>query len=243
MKIRQPAKQRAEQTLRLLQQSGEISVEHLCSVLKVSMATVRRDLDELDSRGLLRRTHGGARNIEPLLYEPFHDSSFREQMEQHAAEKRRIALAAADLILDGETICLAPGTTTTEIVRSIRHRKNITVVVNSVNMAMELSQNKDLRVVVTGGALRFPDRLFMGVTGIHPGYGLSCRNAEAASAIRAMIRNAKQTVVVADHSKLQTVSTYQICPVGDIDVLITDSGASATLIDALRSCSIEVRLV
>ena len=261
MKIRQPAKQRAEQILRLLQQSGEISVEHLCSALKVSMATVRRDLDELDSRGLLRRTHGGARNIEPLLYEPFHDSSFREQMEQHAAEKRRIALAAADLILDGETVCLAPGTTTTEIVRSIRHRKNITVVVNSVNMAMELSQNKDLRVVVTGGALRpnwfslvgpltelamqqiFPDRLFMGVTGIHPGYGLSCRNAEAASAIRAMIRNAKQTVVVADHSKLQTVSTYQICPVGDIDVLITDSGANTVLIDALRSCSIEVRLV
>jgi len=261
MKTRQPAKQRSEQILRLLQQSGEISVEHLCSVLKVSIATVRRDLDELDQRGLLRRTHGGAKNVEPLLYEPFHDSSFREQMEQHAAEKRRIALAAADLIQDGETVCLAPGTTTTEIVRSIRHRKNITVVVNSVNMAMELSQHTDLQVVVAGGALRpnwfslvgpltemamqqiFPDKLFLGVTGIHPESGLSCRNADAASAIRVMIRNAKQTIVVADHSKLQAVSTYRICSLEDVDVLITDSDASATMVEAFRACGIEVRVV
>ncbi len=247
--------------MRLLQQSGEISAENLCSVLKVSIATVRRDLDELDQRGLLRRTHGGAKNIEPLLYEPFHDSSFREQMELHAAEKRRIAIAAADLIQDGETICLAPGTTTTEVVRSLRHRKNITVVVNSVNMAMELSQHEDLRVVVIGGALRpnwfslvgpltelamqqiFPDKLFLGVTGIHPERGLSCRNADAASAIRVMIRNAKQTIVVADHSKLQAVSTYQICPVEDVDLLITDSEASAAMIETLRASGVEVCLV
>jgi DeoR family transcriptional regulator of aga operon len=261
MKNRQPAQQRSEQILRLLQQSGEISAENLCSVLKVSIATVRRDLDELDQRGLLRRTHGGAKNIEPLLYEPFHDSSFREQMELHAAEKRRIAIAAADLIQDGETICLAPGTTTTEVVRSLRHRKNITVVVNSVNMAMELSQHEDLRVVVIGGALRpnwfslvgpltelamqqiFPDKLFLGVTGIHPERGLSCRNADAASAIRVMIRNAKQTIVVADHSKLQAVSTYQICPVEDVDLLITDSEASAAMIETLRASGVEVCLV
>lgn len=261
MKTRQPAGQRSERILRLLQLAGEISVEQLCSALNVSIATVRRDLDELDQRGLLRRTHGGAKNLEPLLYEPFHDSSFREQMEQHAVEKRRIALAAADLIQDGETICLAPGTTTTEIVRCIRHRKNLTVVVNSVNMAMELSQHKDLRVVVTGGALRpnwfslvgpltelamqqiFPDKLFLGVTGLHPEKGLSCRNADAASALRVMIRNAKQTIVVADHSKLRAVSTYQICPVADVDALITDSDASAVMIEALRACGIEVRLV
>ncbi len=259
MKTRQSAKQRSEYILRLLQQSGEISAEHLCSQLKVSIATIRRDLDELQNRGMLRRTHGGAVNLAPLLYEPFHDSSFREQMEEHATEKRSIAIAAADLIADGETICLAPGTTTTEVVRSLRHRKNITVVVNSVNMAMELSQHQDLQVVVVGGTLRpnwfslvgplteaamqhiFPDKLFLGVAGIHPEKGLSARNADAASAIRVMIRNAKQRIVVADHSKLQTVSTYRICGIEDVDLLITDSGAADNAIAPFVARGLQVR--
>ncbi len=261
MKTRQYANQRPETILRLLQQLGEVSAEDLSAQLRVSIATVRRDLAELENRGLLRRTHGGAVNMEPLLYEPFHDSSFREQMQLHAAEKRRIAIAAADLIQDGETVCLAPGTTTTEIVRSIRHRKNITVVVNSVNMAMELSQHKDLQVVVIGGTLRpnwfslvgpiteaamqqiFPDKLFLGVTGIHPEQGLSCRNTDAASTIRVMIRNAKQTIVVADHSKLQAVSTYQICPATEIELLITDSAATNNDIAAFVAQGLEVRRV
>ena len=261
VKKRQPAHQRSERILRLLQQSGEVSVEQLCSTLNVSIATIRRDLDELNARGLLQRTHGGAKSMELLSYEPFHDSSFREQMEQHAAEKRRIALAAADLIQDGETICLAPGTTTTEIARSIRYRKNIIVVVNSVNMAMELSQHKDLQVVVLGGTLRpnwfslvgpltemamqqiFPDKLFLGVTGIHPERGLSCRNADAASALRVMIRSAKKRIVVADRSKLHAVSTARICPLEDVEVLITDSGATDDTIAPFLSRGIDVRRV
>src|ERR1051326_7462422 len=109
---------RTEQILRELRQAGSISVEHLCALLSVSVATVRRDLQELENRGLLRRTHGGAVSIEPLFYEPFrHDSSFQEQIERHAEEKRRIAVAAADMVQDGETIALTAGTTTTEVVR------------------------------------------------------------------------------------------------------------------------------
>ena len=106
---------RTERILRELRQAGSISVEQLCELLSVSVATVRRDLQELEDKGLLRRTHGGAVSIEPLFYEPFrHDSSFQEQIERHAEEKRRIALAAADMVQDGETIALTAGTTTTE---------------------------------------------------------------------------------------------------------------------------------
>src|ERR1051326_5069589 len=117
---------RESRILRALQQSGSVSVDEVSEQLGVSVATVRRSLQDLEDRGLLRRTHGGATSLEPLLYEPFlHDSSFQEQIERQGDEKRRIALTAADLIQDGESISLTAGTTTTEVVRSIRHRRDI----------------------------------------------------------------------------------------------------------------------
>src|SRR5262250_2695559 len=146
---------RRERILRELPQAGSISVEQMCSLLSVCVACVRRDLQESEDRLLLRRTHGGAVSIEPLFYEPFrHDSSFQEQIERHAEEKRRIALAAADMVRDGETIALTAGTTTTEVVRSIRNRRGVTVVTSTINVAMELTKRKDLEVFVTGGFLR-----------------------------------------------------------------------------------------
>ncbi len=101
-----------------LQQTGRVSVETLSEQLDVSVVTIRRDLDELEQKGLLRRTHGGAVSIEPLFYELFRrDQSFLAQVERAADEKRRIGRAAAALINPGETIALTPGTTTTEVIR------------------------------------------------------------------------------------------------------------------------------
>src|SRR5216683_4805702 len=137
-----------------LQQTGRVSVETLSEQLGVSVVTVRRDLDALDEKGLLRRTHGGAVSIEPLFYEPFkNDRSFQAQVERFAQEKRRIGRAAANLIERGETIALTPGTTTTEVIRGLPLNQEITVVTNTVNVAMELSKRKDLKIFVTGGHL------------------------------------------------------------------------------------------
>ncbi len=114
-------KQRARFTAILpgLQQTGRVSVETLSEQLRVSVVTVRRDLDALDEKGLLRRTHGGAVSIEPLFYEPFRrDQSFLAQVEHAADEKRRIGRVAAALITAGETIALTPGTTT-EVIRGL----------------------------------------------------------------------------------------------------------------------------
>jgi len=101
--------------------------------------TVRRDLDALDEKGLLRRTHGGAVSIEPLFYEQFRARPIISAQEKHAAdEKRRIGRAAAALITAGETIALNARTTTTEVIRGLPINSNITVVTNTVNVAMEL---------------------------------------------------------------------------------------------------------
>ncbi len=89
-------------------------------------------LTDFERAGLLRRTYGGAVQVEPLFYEPFcYLPSFVGQEQFHGAEKRRIGLAAAEIVKDGETIALGAGTTTTQVGRSLRHRKGITVVTNA----------------------------------------------------------------------------------------------------------------
>jgi DeoR family transcriptional regulator of aga operon len=253
---------RTERILRELRQTGSISVEQICALLNVSVATVRRDLQELADKGLLRRTHGGAVSIEPLFYEPFrHDSSFQEQIERHAEEKRRIALVAADMVQDGETIALTAGTTTTEVVRNIRNRRGVTVVTSTINVAMELTKRQDLEVFVTGGFLRGDwfslvgpaaghamrqinvDKVFLGVNGIDAQRGLSSANSGEAAINRIMVDQAQQRIVVADRSKLGATATYRFCGANEIQVLITDRDAGDALIQPFEKLGIEVKRV
>ncbi len=151
---RETQQQRVQFVLTSLQETGSVVVEDLAEQLKVSVVTIRRDLDQLEQQGLLRRTHGGAVSIEPLFYEPFKkDRSFLDQVERQANEKRRIGRAAAAMITPGETIAITPGTTTAEIIRGLPLNFKITVVTNTANIAMELSKRKDVNVFVTGGHL------------------------------------------------------------------------------------------
>jgi DeoR family transcriptional regulator, aga operon transcriptional repressor len=248
--------------LRELRQAGSVLVEDLADKLRVSLATVRRDLQELEDGGLLRRTHGGATPVEPMIYEAFrHDRSFQEQVGSFAEEKRRIALAAAELVSPGATIALTAGTTTTEVVRNLNAQGGITVVTNTVNVAMELSKRKDIHVFVTGGHLRgdwfslvgseaiagmnkvFVDLLFIGVNGIDAQRGLTCISADEAEINRTMVQQAKRRIAVADHSKLGAVTKWLICPAESIDLLITDSGATDKMIAPFLERKIEVRRV
>ncbi len=241
---------RSQRILEVLLRAGQVSVDDLAALLNVSAATIRRDLTLLEHRGLLRRTHGGAISVEPMLYEPFrHDSSFQSHERLFAEEKRYIGLAAAELIADGETIALTPGTTATQVARSIRHRKGITVVTNAVNIAMELSNRDDLTVFVTGGFLRgmwfslvghtgmqavgelFVDKVFIGVDGIDVERGLSSRQADD---------QARRKIVVTDHSKLGRVDAALICATAEIDTLVTDGGATDEIIAPFVAQGIQV---
>ena len=239
---------------------GEVSVETLAARLGVSLATVRRDLADLERQGLVRRTHGGAKAVSPLLYEAFrHDSTFQEQEGRHAEEKRRIGLAAAELVKDGETIGLTPGTTATQVARSLRHRKGITVVTNTVNVAMELCDREDLTVYVTGGYLRggwfslvgakaasnvrevFLDKVFVGVNAIDATRGLTCSHPEEAAINRALVSQARERIVVADRSKLGRVVRCLICPTSEVQMLITDRDAAEADVRPFVEQGVEVR--
>jgi len=245
-----------------LQQTGRVAVETLSEQLAVSVVTVRRDLDALEEKGLLRRTHGGAVSIEPLFYEPFRrDQSFLAQVERAADEKRRIGRAAAALITAGETIALTPGTTTTEVIRGLPINYNITVVTNTVNVAMELSKRKDVYVFVTGGhlhgewfslvgsaALRSLDNMlintmFIGADGMDAKWGASCFNADEAELNSTMMRLSRRRIAVVDSGKLGVVANWRICKPDELNVLVTDTAATDEAVEPFQKLGVKIMRV
>ena len=247
--------------LEQLRKTGSASVEDLCEQLGVSVHTVRRDLETLDTRGSLRRVHGGAAQLEPFFYEPFRsDQSFQEQLESCVEEKRRIAKVAAALVNEGEVVAMTAGTTTIEVVRSLPINRGLKVVTNTVNVAMELSKRKDIEVFVTGGNLRgtwfslvgptaiesigrvMIDTLFIGVNGIDDARGLTCFNQDEAEVNRVLVQHARRKVVVADNSKFGVVASWLIAPISEVDVIVTDSGIAEEKLRPFRKSNIEVCL-
>src|SRR6185437_5244582 len=157
---------RSEQIMHELLRSGRVSVDELAIKLRVSGVSVRRDLRRLEDEGLLRRERGGAVPLGPLLYEALgHDSSFQEQIERRAEEKRRIGLAAAELVRDGDTIALAAGTTTTYIARALHRRENVTVLMSGGVLRggwFSLAGASALETIQSV----FPDICFLSINGI-----------------------------------------------------------------------------
>jgi DeoR family transcriptional regulator, aga operon transcriptional repressor len=259
-----PDKQQARLTaiLTALQKSGEVAVENLSKQMDVSVVTIRRDLDALENQGLLRRTHGGAVSIEPLFYEPFrNDRSFQAQVQRLASEKRRIGRAAASLIQQGEIIALTPGTTTTEVIRGLPLNHRITVVTSTVNVAMELSKRKDLEIFVTGGHLHgewfslvgpttvqslsriLIHTLFIGADGIDPEWGVSCYSPDEAEVNSALVKHARRKIAVVDHTKFGKVAGWRICRTSELDLLITDTGATDEMVTPFEKAQIQVKRV
>src|SRR6266567_9114389 len=251
---------RSERIVKFLLGAGSATIEEILAVAGSSAPSIRRDLERVENRGLIRRTHGGATLVEPLLYEPFrYDSSFLAREQRSAGEKRRIGLAAAELVHAKETIGLTAGTTTTHVGRSLRHRDDIKVITNAINIGMELCNQPGIRTSLTGGvmpwawsfalvghaALEFlddvyMDKVFLSVTGLEAERGATSLETDEALVYRKMLKQAKQVIVVADSSKLGKVGPAFICPTSEIHVLITNAGASAEALAPFEKQSIRI---
>jgi DeoR family transcriptional regulator, aga operon transcriptional repressor len=254
---------RRDQILVELRKKGSISLEELIKQLGASPASIRRDLSKLQNQGLIRRTHGGASLIEPLLYEPFrYDSVFQTRVQHRPAEKRRIGAAAAELIKEHETVGFTAGTTTTQVARNLRNRHNIRVITNAINIAMELCNCEGLQTFVTGGVVQWAgsfslvgqaainflneiylDKVFISVCGVDVTRGITVIEPEESLTFRAMVHQANMRIVVADSSKLGTVTPAFVCPITDIHVLITDSRATDKAVAPFKERGIEVKRV
>ncbi|MFI2300311.1 DeoR/GlpR family DNA-binding transcription regulator [Actinacidiphila glaucinigra] len=248
--------------LEMLTRDGNVEVERAAAELAVSAATIRRDLDELARQNMVTRTHGGA-VINAIAY----DLPLRYKAARNAPEKERIARAAAALVKPGTVVGLNGGTTTTEVARALAARPDLagdgaepalTVVTNALNIAGELAVRRHVKLVVTGGVARPAsyeligplaaellaqltlDLVFLGVDAVDVTQGAAARHEGEASINRALARRAERVVVVADASKLGKRAFARICPVEEVDVLVTDGDAPASLVEPFSAAGVEV---
>jgi DeoR family transcriptional regulator, aga operon transcriptional repressor len=246
--------ERLNTLLRLVSERGRVEVEGVADELDVSAATIRRDLDHLAQQQLLTRTRGGA-----VAHAVSYDLPLRYKTARHASEKQRIARAAMGLVAPSMVVGLNGGTTTTEVARAIATRADVnsggggalTIVTNALNIANELVVRPHVKLVVTGGVARPQsyeligplaegvleeitlDTAFLGVDALDLEVGASAHHEGEASINRLMAGRARRVVVVADGSKLGAHAFARICPLEDIDVLITSGTAPD---DFVRSC-------
>ena len=229
------ATQRHDNLRELIRGSGVIRVEEICRRLGISPATARRDLDELEAAGAIRRVHGGAVSVESRLEEPLFD----DKASIAAREKRRIAESALEFIENGDTIYLDGGSTVLELARLLRERTNITVVTNSLRAAIELS-GRGPRLILIGGELRrlsqtmvgsltrcvlqelHVDKAFMGTIGFTLAEGLTTTDPSEAFTKELVMSRARQVILLADSAKAGKVSFARAGKIENMHVLITD---------------------
>jgi DeoR family transcriptional regulator of aga operon len=251
------SEERRRAILQAIQEEGRVVVRDLARRFRISVITIRKDLEFLHHQGQLERTHGGAL---PVKTGALMDSSIQEKERLHRQEKTRIAAAAARMIGKGQVIILDSGTTTTAIARSCRHVKNLTVITNAINIGAELAHSP-VEVILTGGSLRknsfslvgplaeeslrklSADLLFLAVDGFDVHYGLTTPNLLEARVNRAMAESARRTVVVCDSSKFDRRSLSLILPTSAVHETVTDKNISKRDLMMLREAKVEVTLV
>ncbi len=248
---------RREIALDLLQKQGEVSVSGLSERTGVSLMTIRRDLEILERDGVLRRVHGGAVSVASRGYAtPY---CVREEREVDA--KERIGRMAASMLRDGESIVLDVGSTAMAVARALRGRRDLTVITSGLQIANALARESGIRLMITGGAvtpgelslvgdlaedafsrLRF-DTIVMGAAGIDAEGGCTEFNFEDARIKRAALATVRRRIVIASASKLGVVKIALICPLEQVDVVITDSKALPEQLAALETADVEVVVV
>jgi len=240
-----------------VQNNTRATVQELCTLFGVSESTIRRDLKELEKRNLIKRTHGGAVNIDFVSFEP----SYNEKTDKHSTEKELIAKKAAELIEDGDSIIIDAGTTTFYLAAELSKFKNLTVVTNSITLAQQLANIKDINIVTIGGMLRKNtmavvgpiaeeslnsirvDKAFIGTNAIDISAGLTTPNMLEASIKQKMISVANKVYILADNSKFERVSFAKFGKLSDIDACITGDNLPESIKRDFQSKNIKLYLV
>ncbi|WP_434310209.1 DeoR/GlpR family DNA-binding transcription regulator [Hominifimenecus sp. rT4P-3] len=247
---------RRESIKDMLRSIGFVNVQELVNRFGVSSETIRRDLEAMEKDGLVRRIHGGAVSTQPVVSE----SAYTLRRQFHTPEKQAIAHAAANLICDGDTVLIAPGTTTLEIASQLRKRANLTVITNSLPITMELADCAGINVFCLGGHLQGADfstsgitamqnlslfnatKLIIGIGGITPQRGITDYRMEESVLLRAFVEKSDCVIGIADHSKFGVTAMYNICPADRLNHLITDSGTPEDLYKPFCDMGVQVHV-
>ena len=248
------AEERHREILDRARGAGRVEVSGLAELFEVSPETVRRDLSALEGLGVLRRTHGGAVPVERVRFEP----GVAERMAAMSEEKRRIAEAALRYLPERGAVLLDAGTTTGALAEAMPPGLELAVVTNCLPIASTLATRPSLEVMVAGGRVRektlaavgdltgrfldgfVPDVAFIGTNGVSVRHGLTTPDAAEAAAKRAMIRNARRVVLLADHTKVGQEYFVRFAEIGEVDVFVTDGGLDDGTAGELELAGLEV---
>ena len=248
--------QRRERIQEYLATHKIVRMDDLYRLLETSEATVRRDLEWLERRGVLERTHGGAILSQRMTLEP----EYVQRAHTNPEEKRLIGEMAASLIEDGDVVFINSGTTTAQVIRHMRKNARITVISNNIAAALETGE-AGYRHYLIGGEFQphsnsvaggfatenlrqvYADKAILGVDGISLIYGCTVPSNAEAEVMKHMIERTQGKIfIVADHSKWGVVSNYQIATIDQIDKLITDEGIDPTTLESLAAHAVEVHI-
>ena len=215
-----------------------MKVSELAESLGVTQTTIRKDLNYLESQGVLQRAHGSA--IPPTLQMMDLNLSAKKLINFEA--KQKIAEKATSLIKSDDSILVASGSTISLFAEALKPRGRLNVVSISVNISAHLGDIPGITVMQVGGILYgntlsvlgaeasktienlYCSKVFFGVDGIDLDYGLTCGTGEEASITQKMMQSSQTKIVLSDSSKVGQRGFARICEVGDIDILVTDSG-------------------
>jgi DeoR family transcriptional regulator, aga operon transcriptional repressor len=247
-------KERQREILNVVETTGKAEVESLASHFDVTEMTIRRDLGELEKRGLLERVHGGAliQNDRRGSESPVYDRLLERQ-----DAKSRIGQAAAGLIKDGEKIFLGSGSTTMVVAEALANHRNLTVITNALNIADALF-HYPIKVIILGGSLRRSelsligdltekmiqglrvDKVIIGIRGIDPVKGLTSDHMEELLTDQAILGISKTIIVVADHTKIGRVAAIRTAPITAITRIVTDTGGQKDVLQAIRQMGVDI---
>lgn len=246
--------ERRNEILARLQEERKVVVSDLSQLYNVTEETIRRDLEKLENEGLAKKTYGGA-----VLNESFNiDLPYTVRKKANVSGKQLIAEKVAAMVEDGDHILLDASSTALFVAKRIKDKKNITVITNSLEILLELSDRTGWKILSTGGRLKEGGLALVGyqaermISTFHVDYAIfSCKGMdiehgltdanESDAQIKKMIsKAAKKKILAVDHSKFDKISFTQVCDLTEIDMVVTDVEPSEAWKQAFAAAGIEL---
>lgn len=251
-------KERRAEMLRKLNSGVKLVVSDLSKEFGVSEVTIRKDLSELQKRNLLTRVRGGAMRLPNVSLGE--ELKISDKQLYYYKQKQVIGKLAATLIKEDDTIILDSGTTTMEIAKNLHSFRNLTIITNALNIAVELTKYNKFNVILLGGHLRassfstvgpiaeaslkvfYCDKLFLGVDSINIERGVSTPNIEEANINQTMISMSKEIIAVFDSSKFNKKSFAFIANINQLNAIVTDEGIQPGMKRELAERNVKVHI-
>ena len=249
--------ERQKKMVEYIESNTSAQIHDLSAYFGVSEATVRRDLDDLDRQGAIRRTHGGAIKLDRSTS---FEQMYNEKLSFCTEEKRRIAEAAADMVHDGDTVFIDAGTTTLQLALALSHKEHLTLITNDLHIAYAVPAHPTSSIICTGGVRRqgrqeligsvaeefirdsHVNLAFLGADAVDLNLGVTIANFEEVGVKRMLVRSSLRTVLVADHTKFGSVALVKVCDVADCAAIVTDTGISEVAAQKFHRTRIELFL-